>query len=149
MCDGGIGLLADAIEGLVMNILVGFHDFEESVVVATELAPLVSLLVTEQIMSGKNVESGNGAEDALLQAATVFVMKLNQVIQMLANLTGVIVIKVIQIIDGVVVLDAKLSALFIMIWTLFLVARKALGKVKKIIQALLGGLDRTHIGERS
>lgn len=30
MCDGGIGLLADAIEGLVMNILVGFHDFEES-----------------------------------------------------------------------------------------------------------------------
>ena len=81
-------------------------------VVATELAPLGSLLVTEQIMSGKNVESGNGAEDALLQAATVFVMKLygrtitrwalkhtNQVIQMLANLTGVIVIKVIQILE--------------------------------------------------
>ena len=82
-------------------------------VVATELAPLGSLLVTEQIMSGKNVESGNGAEDALLQAATVFVMKLygrtiarwalkhtNQVIQMLANLTGVIVIKVIQILES-------------------------------------------------
>lgn len=45
-------------------------------VVATELAPLGSLLVTEQIMSGKNVESGNGAEDALLQAAAVLVMKL-------------------------------------------------------------------------